>query len=418
MVGLPKFEKGDNMPLFSIVIPTRKRAHLLRYALQSALQQTFSDYEIIVSNNGSDEDVHRVVAELGSSKVKYFRTPEVLPMPDHWEFALSHVRGEWITFLTDRGVMLRNCLGTAWKAIEETKARVISWRWAAYYHSSWYEAERANQLMLPTVSGKVTEKDSRRALQDLFEMREGPAFPRINNSAVHKGVIETVCFRKGQFFSAPNPDYSSAIGALSVVDRYAVIDDILMLGGITRDSTVYSAVFNRGESVHRFIREFGEGGIYHHIPSGFPPLAIGSIAENLLAEQAQMPDLLAAYKLNWRRFFLGCNNELKILRANGVDVRQEMNVVLSTMRKQRAEVWLPVLAAVAYWRVRGAIGSALRQHKSLSWVMGRIQDHRMRRQGIHVVLGKEAGFNDILECAEKVDAWRTEARKGRPLYQS
>jgi hypothetical protein len=405
------------MPLFSIVIPTRKRAHLLRYALKSALQQTFGDYEIIVSNNGSDEDVRRVVSELGNGKVKYFRTAEVLRMPDHWEFALSHARGEWITFLIDRVVLQRNCLEMVWRAIEETKARVISWRWGSYYHSSWYESERANQLYLPTVSGKVTEEDPRRALQDLFEMREGPALPKMHNSVAHKSVIESVFHRKGRFFSPPNPDYSAAIATLSVVDRYAVVDDILMLGGMTRESTGYTAAFNRGESTQKFVREFGDGGIYQHMPSEFPLLVIGSIAESLLGEQARMPDLLAPYKVNWRRFFLRCYKELKILRANGVDVGQDMNALLSTMRKKRAEVWIPVLAAVAYWRVRGAIGSAFRQHKSLSWVMGRIQDHRMRRQGIHRVLGKEAGFNDILECAEKVGAWRSEARKGRPPYQ-
>jgi glycosyltransferase involved in cell wall biosynthesis len=405
------------MPLFSIVIPTRKRAHLLRFALRSALQQTFIDYEIIVSNNGSDEDVHRVVAELGNGKVKYFRTDEVLPMPDHWEFALSHARGEWITFLTDRSVLLRNCLETVWRAIEETEARVISWRWGDYYHGSCYEAERANQLDLPTVSGKVTEEDPRSGLRDLFDMRGGPALPKMFNSVAHKSVIETVCHRKGRFFSPPNPDYSAVLAALSVVDRYAVIDDILMLSGITRDSTGYTSGFNRGESTQKFIREFGDDGIYHHIPSGFPVLVIGTLAENLLGEQAQMPDLLAPYRLNWRRFFLRCYNELKILRANGVDVRQDMNVVLSTARRQRAEVWLPVLAAVAYGKVRGAIVSVLRQHKPFSRMRGWVQDHRMRRQGIHRVSGKEAGFNDILECAEKVDAWRTGAGKGRPLYQ-
>jgi hypothetical protein len=374
--------------------------------LQSALEQVFSDYEIIVSNNGSDEDVQRVVEELGNNKVKYFRTAEVLRMPDHWEFALSHVRGEWITFLTDRAVFLPNCLDTIWRAIEKTKARVLSWRWAGYYHSSWYEAERANQLMLPTVSGKVMEKDPRRTLRDLYEMREGPALPKMLNSAAHKSVIESVCRRKGRFFSPPNPDYSAAIAALSVIDRYAVIDEILMLGGITRESTGYTAAFNRGESTQKVIREFGDDGIYHHIPSEFPLLVIGSIAESLLEEQAQMPDLLAPYKLNWRRFFLGCYNELKILRTNGVEVGQDMNVLFSAMRKKRAEVWIPVLAAVAYRRIRGAIGNALGQHKSLSWVMDRVRDHRMGRQGSQRVLGKEAGFNDILECAEKVDAWR------------
>jgi hypothetical protein len=261
------------------------------------------------------------------------------------------------------------------------------------------------------------EEDPQRGLRDLYEMRGGPALPKMVNSVVHKSVIETVCHRKGRFFSPPNPDYSAALAVLSVVDKYAVIDDILMLSGITRESTGHTSGFNRGESTQKFIREFGDDGIYHYIPSGFPVLAIGTLAENLLAEQAQMPDLLAPYKLNWRRFFLLCYNELKILGANGVDVRQDMNVLLSTMRKQRAEVWLPVLAAIAYGKVRGAIVSALRQHKPFSRMRGWVDDHRMRRQGIHRVPGKEAGFNDILECAEKVNSWQTPAGKGRLLDQ-
>ena len=38
---------SDHAPYFSIVMPTRNRGHLLPYALQSALDQTFRDYEIV-----------------------------------------------------------------------------------------------------------------------------------------------------------------------------------------------------------------------------------------------------------------------------------------------------------------------------------------------------------------------------------
>ena len=49
---------------FSIVIPTRSRAKLLRYAIMSALHQTFDDYEVIVSNNDSQDDTEAVVEAL------------------------------------------------------------------------------------------------------------------------------------------------------------------------------------------------------------------------------------------------------------------------------------------------------------------------------------------------------------------
>jgi glycosyltransferase involved in cell wall biosynthesis len=66
------------MPLFSIVIPTRNREHLLRYALQSALDQTFEDYEIVVSDNFSDASTYRIVQELADGRVRYVRTDKTL----------------------------------------------------------------------------------------------------------------------------------------------------------------------------------------------------------------------------------------------------------------------------------------------------------------------------------------------------
>src|SRR2546423_6112022 len=88
-------------PLFSIVIPTRNRGHLLKSALQSALDQRFSDYEIVVSNNCSSDNTAAVVEEVGGSTVRMVRPRQVLSMPDHWEFALDHARGQYVTYLSD-----------------------------------------------------------------------------------------------------------------------------------------------------------------------------------------------------------------------------------------------------------------------------------------------------------------------------
>lgn len=56
------------MPFFSVVMPTRNRGHLLRYGLQSALEQTFSYYEIVVSDNCSSDMTAEVVAELAGPR--------------------------------------------------------------------------------------------------------------------------------------------------------------------------------------------------------------------------------------------------------------------------------------------------------------------------------------------------------------
>src|SRR2546423_1052660 len=89
------------MPLFSIIIPTRNRARLLRYALETALQQTFADYEIVVSDNHSSDATAAVVREVGDGRVRYVRPDRSLSMAAHWEFALAEARGEYVTYLCD-----------------------------------------------------------------------------------------------------------------------------------------------------------------------------------------------------------------------------------------------------------------------------------------------------------------------------
>src|SRR4051812_3222592 len=88
-------------PRFSIIIPTRERAATLRYALRTCLDQTFDDYEVIVSDNFSSPATKAVVDEAAAPRVRYFRTDRPLAMSDSWEFAVSHARGEYVLVIGD-----------------------------------------------------------------------------------------------------------------------------------------------------------------------------------------------------------------------------------------------------------------------------------------------------------------------------
>jgi glycosyltransferase involved in cell wall biosynthesis len=53
------------MPKFSVIIPTYNRAALLREALESVFPQTFTDYEVIVVDDGSTDDTANFLSTLG-----------------------------------------------------------------------------------------------------------------------------------------------------------------------------------------------------------------------------------------------------------------------------------------------------------------------------------------------------------------
>ena len=60
-------------PFFSVVIPVYNRAELLRQALHSVLDQTEQDFEIVVVDDGSNDDPGRVVGEIGDPRIVFVR---------------------------------------------------------------------------------------------------------------------------------------------------------------------------------------------------------------------------------------------------------------------------------------------------------------------------------------------------------
>ena len=58
-------------PFFSVVIPTYNRAEKLKETLSSVLVQTFSDFEVLVMDDGSTDNTESVVNGFSDSRVKY-----------------------------------------------------------------------------------------------------------------------------------------------------------------------------------------------------------------------------------------------------------------------------------------------------------------------------------------------------------
>src|SRR5687768_11034765 len=81
---------------FSVLLPTRNRLELLRYAIESVRRQFYQDWEIVVSDNDSIEDVRGYVASLGDGRIRYVRTPRFIPVTDNWSNALAHSSGDYV----------------------------------------------------------------------------------------------------------------------------------------------------------------------------------------------------------------------------------------------------------------------------------------------------------------------------------
>jgi len=86
------------MAFFSVVIPTFNRADLIAYTVRSVQAQTFSDYEIIIVDDGSTDNTKDVIADLNIPKLRYLKT-ENMERGHARNKGLHLATGEFVVFL-------------------------------------------------------------------------------------------------------------------------------------------------------------------------------------------------------------------------------------------------------------------------------------------------------------------------------
>lgn len=105
--------------LLTVVIPTYNRAAYLRVAIQSVLDQTYQDFEILVSDNASSDNTADVVASFGDARIRYHRHARNIGPTPNWRFVMTQPQTEYIAPLADDDYYLPAHLETGLQAIKQ-----------------------------------------------------------------------------------------------------------------------------------------------------------------------------------------------------------------------------------------------------------------------------------------------------------
>ena len=88
------------LPLFSIIIPVyNQQLPFLKQAVESAINQTYQNIEVIISDNHSTNEVNTYLRTLDIPHLRIVKPPEFLPMVQHFQFATDQAKGEYISLL-------------------------------------------------------------------------------------------------------------------------------------------------------------------------------------------------------------------------------------------------------------------------------------------------------------------------------
>jgi glycosyltransferase involved in cell wall biosynthesis len=111
-------------PTVSVVIPTYNRAHLLGKAIQSVLNQTYQDFEIIVVDDGSTDNTEEVVKGFADVRIRYVRQRENMGQVVAITAGIKLARGEYIALQDDDTEWLPEKLGKQMRAFEQASPKL------------------------------------------------------------------------------------------------------------------------------------------------------------------------------------------------------------------------------------------------------------------------------------------------------
>ena len=112
-----------------MVVPTRDRAEWLEKCMQAVLNQTFSDFEVLVVNNDSpgSRDSEKVVEARQDSRIRHMRTGG-LGMAANWQAGVDEATGEYIIICSDKLMILPWVLEKVYHLLRSKKVDAVVWQ--------------------------------------------------------------------------------------------------------------------------------------------------------------------------------------------------------------------------------------------------------------------------------------------------
>jgi len=113
-----------NKPVVSIIIPTYNRAHFIGRAIRSVLNQTYTDFEVIVVDDASIDDTEEVVKNIKDPRIRYIRHETNKGGAAARNTGIKASKGELIAFQDSDDEWLPEKLEKQMKVFENVPAKV------------------------------------------------------------------------------------------------------------------------------------------------------------------------------------------------------------------------------------------------------------------------------------------------------
>src|SRR3972149_11623830 len=140
-------------PKVSVIITTHNRGHLVSKAIQSVMNQTYQNFEMVIVDDGSTDNTEKIVKGFGDEKIQYIRHESNKRVSAARNTGIQMAKGKYIALLDDDDEWFPTKLEKQVKKFEESSERT-----GLIYTGVIVKSGNTGEVfgeMLPTLRGKL-----------------------------------------------------------------------------------------------------------------------------------------------------------------------------------------------------------------------------------------------------------------------
>lgn len=165
------------MPHISVIIPVYNGEKTIKETIESVLNQSFSDFELIVINDGSHDTTLEIVSSIQDYRLKVFSYPNAGASASR-NRGFSHAVGEFVAFLDADDLWTADKLQAQFNALQDNPEAAVAYSWTDYIDESGKFLRPGGHI---SVSGNIYKN---LLLVDLLENGSNPLIRREAITAV------------------------------------------------------------------------------------------------------------------------------------------------------------------------------------------------------------------------------------------
>ncbi|MBK7307258.1 MAG: glycosyltransferase family 2 protein [Chitinophagaceae bacterium] len=89
----------ETAPKISIIMPTYNRAHLIGETVDSIRNQTFTNWELLIMDDGSDDNTEKIIEQYNDDRIQFYKGGRTGAVSKLKNTAIKIARGELIAFI-------------------------------------------------------------------------------------------------------------------------------------------------------------------------------------------------------------------------------------------------------------------------------------------------------------------------------